>query len=101
MFFFFYNSAKKKPKTKKEKILERMRRIHLIRFAIRLHEQNADRMYRARGGMSKPLDKDKEDGNLDAGWRGKVGKLKDRINTARAKLDMMQRDHLRNLDKNK
>lgn len=96
IFSFF--GGNKKPKTKKEKILARMRRIHIIRFAIRLHQENDKLMQRARGGYAKP---DKDDGNLDKGWRGKVGQLKDRVQSARAKLDMMRREQMRSAGEKK
>ncbi len=81
MILFF---GQKKPLTKKELLLRRMRRIQLIQQAINLHKENAEKTQKSTGGAARPDDEGLQ-GGVEDSWRGKVSQMRQGVQSHRAK----------------
>jgi len=71
--------AAKKPQSKKEQILERMKRVETCFEAAQILAEDRKKLYVARGGFMKPV----EDFKVNDDWQDRVGSMRKSISSHR------------------
>jgi len=88
MLFFGLGAAVKK--TKKQEILERVKKVQLIMEAVRVHRENRDSAYISKGGYAKP-----EKEGLNEGIIDKLGELRHKMRSGKSRMQGRGRSFFR------